>query len=136
MAELNCCWVAAVLAADTELDVRTCSSTELSCHLNKLAYANLVESCEWIVLINLVLIVSIEELTSVITAEAECHLGHRHDLTRAHKLPCETIHLVIVILAAHRNKIFPRHGAASHHIHNAEGHAYGQTFPVADQMTR
>ena len=65
-----------------------------------------------------------------------CHPGHRHDLTRAHKLPCETIHLVIVILAAHRNKIFPRHGAASHPIHNAEGHAYGQTFPVADQMTR
>ena len=56
--------------------------------------------------------------------------GHRHDLTRAHKLPCETIHLVLVILAARRNEVFPRHGAASHHIHNAEGHAYGQTFPV------
>ena len=56
--------------------------------------------------------------------------GHRHDLTRAHKLPCETIHLVLVILAARRNEVFPRHGAASHYIHNAEGHAYGQTFPV------
>ena len=51
--------------------------------------------------------------------------GHRHDLTRVGKLPCETIHLVLVILAARRNKVFPLHGAASHHIHNAEGHAHG-----------
>lgn len=52
--------------------------------------------------------------------------GHRHDLTRAYKLPCETIHLVLVILATRRNKIFPRHGAASHYIHNAEGHSHGR----------
>ena len=29
------------------------------------------------------------------------------------------LHLVLVILAARRNKVFPLHGAASHHIHNA-----------------
>lgn len=47
--------------------------------------------------------------------------GHRHDLTRAHKLPCETIHLVLVILAARRNEVFPRHGAASHYIPQCRG---------------
>ena len=35
------------------------------------------------------------------------------------------LHLVLVILAARRNKVVPLHGAASHHIHNAEGHAHG-----------
>ncbi|WP_302978994.1 hypothetical protein [Bilophila wadsworthia] len=36
-----------------------------------------------------------------------------------------TVHLVLVILAARRNKVFPRHRAASHHIHNTEGYAHG-----------
>lgn len=56
--------------------------------------------------------------------------GTGNDLTRVGKLPRKTVHLVLIVLAARRNEVFPRHGAASHYIHNAEGHAYGQTFPV------
>ena len=50
VAELDGSRVAAVLAADTKLDVRAGGLTELASHLNELAYANLVELCERIVL--------------------------------------------------------------------------------------
>lgn len=46
VAELDGSRVAAVLAADTKLDVRAGGLTELASHLNELAYANLVELCE------------------------------------------------------------------------------------------
>lgn len=75
MAELDGSRVAAVLAADTKLDVRAGGLTELASHLNELAYANLVELCERIVLVDLLIIVSAEELACVVTAEAEGHLS-------------------------------------------------------------
>ena len=60
VAELDGSRVAAVLAADTKLDVRAGGLTELASHLNELAYANLVELCERIVLVDLLIIVSAE----------------------------------------------------------------------------
>mgnify|MGYP006928869583 CR=1 FL=1 len=75
VAELDGSRVAAVLAADTKLDVRAGGLTELASHLNELAYANLVELCERIVLVDLLIIVSAEELACVVTAEAEGHLS-------------------------------------------------------------
>ena len=64
-----------MLAADTKLDVRAGGLTELASHLNELAYADLVELCERIVLVDLLIIVSAEELARVVTAETEGHLS-------------------------------------------------------------
>src|SRR5699024_2087595 len=43
-------------------------------HLHQFADTNLVKFCKWIVLVDLSVIVSVEELTSVVTGESECHL--------------------------------------------------------------
>ena len=59
MAELYGRRISAVLAADTKLDVRAGGLTELASHLNKLAYADLVELCERIILVDLLIIVSV-----------------------------------------------------------------------------
>ena len=75
VAELNGGRIAAVLAADAEMDVRTGLAAQLSSHLNQLAYAVLIQMCEGIGLIDLLLIVIIQELACIITAEAEGHLG-------------------------------------------------------------
>ena len=75
MAELNRGRVAAVLTADTELDVGAGLAAEVSCEGNELADAILVELSEGIVLIDLLVVVSAEELACVVTGEAEGHLG-------------------------------------------------------------
>ena len=64
-----------MLAADTYMELIVNWLTKLDSHFHKLAYTCLVELCEWVVFKNLAIIVSVEELTSVITAEAECHLS-------------------------------------------------------------
>ena len=64
-----------MLAADTAVKSGIYGLTELKAGFHKFAYAVLVKLCERIVLINLVVIVCAEELTCVITAEAECHLS-------------------------------------------------------------
>ena len=75
MAELNRCRVAAVLAADTDVEVVVNGLAELDSHFHELANANLVELCEGIVLEDLSVIVSVKELTCVVTGEAVCHLS-------------------------------------------------------------
>src|SRR5699024_7833154 len=75
VAELDRGRVAAVLTADAAVKGRAGSLTEFNSHLHQSADALLVKLRERIVFVNLLVIVSIEELTGVITAEAEGHLG-------------------------------------------------------------
>ena len=75
MAELDGGRVAAMLAADAQLDVGAGLAAAFGSHLDQLANAVLIQSGEGIVLIDLVLIVGIQELAGVVTAEAEGHLG-------------------------------------------------------------
>ena len=75
MEELNRSRVAAVLAADAQLDVRAGLLAELGSHLNELANAVLVKAGERIRLVDLLVVVRAEELGRVVTREAEGHLG-------------------------------------------------------------
>ena len=61
VAELDGARVAAVLAADAELDVRSRGLAKLASHLDQLADANLIELCERIVLVDLLVVVRIED---------------------------------------------------------------------------
>ena len=67
VAELNRGRVAAVLAADSAVEVFSYALTELNSHFHKLAYAYLVELGKRIVLEYLRIIVSVKELTGVIS---------------------------------------------------------------------
>lgn len=75
VAELNGARVAAMLAADAKMNIRAGGAAKLGCHLYQFANTLLIESCKRVVLVNLLLIVSVQELTSIVTAEAEGHLG-------------------------------------------------------------
>ena len=75
MAELNGRRIAAVLTANAHMELRIDRLTKLDSHFHQLAYADLIELCKGIVLEDLCIIVCAQELTSVITGEAECHLG-------------------------------------------------------------
>ena len=70
MAELDGSRVAAVLAADAELDVRTGGAAHFGGHLHELAHADLVELGERVVLVDLLVVVRAEELAGIVTAEA------------------------------------------------------------------
>ena len=63
-----------MLAADTYVQVRVNRLAEFDCHLHQLANTCLIQFCERIVLKDLSVIVSVQELTSVITGESVCHL--------------------------------------------------------------
>ena len=54
-----------MLTADTAVELWINWLTKVKSHFHKLAYAVLVELSKWIVLVDLCIIVSIEELTSV-----------------------------------------------------------------------
>ena len=56
-----------MLTADTAVELWINWLTKFKSHFHKLAYAVLVELSKWIVLVDLCIIVSIEELTSVIS---------------------------------------------------------------------
>ena len=75
MAELNAGGVAAVLAADAQTQVRVGRAAIVGSHLDQLANADLIQMLERIALVDLVLVVSAQELGSIVTAEAEGHLG-------------------------------------------------------------
>src|SRR5699024_963595 len=75
VAELYGRRIAAVLAADTALQIRTGRAAFLDRHLYQLAYAGLIQSREGIGLVDLCLVVSVQELAGIIAGEAECHLG-------------------------------------------------------------
>ena len=67
VAELYGAGVTAVLTADTAVELWINWLTKFKSHFHKLAYTVLVELSKWIVLVDLCIIVSIEELTSVIS---------------------------------------------------------------------
>ena len=75
VAELDGHGVAAVLAADAEVNVGVGLATELCSHSNELADADLVKAGEGIALVDLLVVVRAEELAGVVTAEAEGHLS-------------------------------------------------------------
>ena len=75
MEELDGGRIAAVLAADAQLDVGAGLLAQLDSHVNQLADAHLVYLGEGIVFIDLLVIVGIKELAGVVTAETEGHLG-------------------------------------------------------------
>ena len=75
MAELHGGGVAALLAADAQLDVGTGLAAEIRSHLHQAANAHLIELGEGIGLVDLVVVVAGQELAGVVTAEAEGHLG-------------------------------------------------------------
>ena len=75
MAELNGGRIAAVFAADAEVDVRASLTAQFGSHLHELAHANLIKLGERIVLVNLLVIICAKELAGVVTAETEGHLG-------------------------------------------------------------
>ena len=64
-----------MLAADAAMKLVIDRSAELEGHLHELANALLIELCERIILKDLGVIVSVEELACVVTAEAEGHLS-------------------------------------------------------------
>ena len=71
MAELDAGGIAAVLAADAQTQISTGLTAIVSSHLDQLADADLIQMLERIALVDLVLVVSAEELCSIVTAEAE-----------------------------------------------------------------
>ena len=71
VAELDGHGVAAVLAADAEVDVGVGLAAKLCRHGNELADADLVEAGERITLVDLLVVVRAEELAGVVTREAE-----------------------------------------------------------------
>ena len=75
VAELHRRRFAAVFAADAKLQVRTGLTAQLRSHLHQLANAVRVQTSEGIALEDLVVVVGAEELASVVTGEAERHLG-------------------------------------------------------------
>ena len=75
MEEFNRGRVTTVFTTDTELDVGAGDTAELASHFYELTNAGLVDLSEGIVFVDLLVIVSGEELTSVVTAEAESHLS-------------------------------------------------------------
>ena len=74
MAELDRAGLAAVFAADTELDVRARLSAELGCQLHELADALLIHLRKRIRFVYLLIVVVVEELARVVTREPERHL--------------------------------------------------------------
>ena len=63
-----------MLAADSDVKLRIHRFAQLDSHLHQLAYTNLIQFCERIVLEDLRIIVSVQELTSVVTGESVSHL--------------------------------------------------------------
>ena len=75
VAELHGSGIAAVLTADTEVNIGVGLAAQLSSHSHQLANAGLIQTSEGIVLVDLTIIVSIQELACVIAGEAEGHLS-------------------------------------------------------------
>jgi hypothetical protein len=74
MAEINTVRVAAVFTADSDLKVWTRLPTPLNAHLNQLAYANLVENLERVLLEDALFNVLWDEFPHVIPRQTEGHL--------------------------------------------------------------
>ena len=74
MAEFDRGRVAALLAADAELDVRAGLTAQLRRHLDEAADACLIELGERVGFVDLAVVVGRKELARVVTGEAEGHL--------------------------------------------------------------
>ena len=66
--------IAAVLAADSYMEVRICRLAKLQRQFHQFTHACLIQPCERIIFKNLGIIVSIQELPGVITGESKGHL--------------------------------------------------------------
>ena len=75
MAEFNRGRVTAMFTANTDVHIRSYAAAELTSHIHELADTVLVELCKGIVFVDLGIVIGIKELTGVVTAEAEGHLG-------------------------------------------------------------
>ncbi len=64
-----------MLAADTNMQLRINRLTKFDSHLHQFADTCLIQLGEWIVLEDLGVIVSVQELACIITGEAEGHLS-------------------------------------------------------------
>ena len=64
-----------MLTADTKVQFRTSLAAKFSSHLHQLADTDLVDTGEGIAFIDLIVVVSTKKLGSIVTAEAEGHLG-------------------------------------------------------------
>ena len=58
-----------MLTADTYVQRRVNRSSKIDSHLHQLANAVLIKFCEWIVLEDLSVIVSVQEFTSIVTGQ-------------------------------------------------------------------
>ena len=72
--EFDRAWIAAMFAADTQLDVRTGLAAQFCRHRDQLANAMLIQTGKRILLVNLLVVIMRQESAGVITREAECHL--------------------------------------------------------------
>ena len=59
VAELYGRWISAMLATDTNVQIWIGGFTKFDSHLHQFANTNLIQFCEWIILINLSIIVGI-----------------------------------------------------------------------------
>ena len=75
VAELHRGGIAAVLTTDAQMQVGVSGTAQLGSHLDQTAHALLVQLGKGIVLIDLPIVVGIQELARVVTAEAEGHLS-------------------------------------------------------------
>ena len=71
MAELNTAGIAAVLTADAQTQVGVGLAAVMGSHLDQLANADRIQVLERIALVDFGIIVSGQELSSIVTAEAE-----------------------------------------------------------------
>ena len=75
VAELNGRGISAVLTADTNVEVLVNRTSKGNCHVHKLTNTGGIELSEGIVLEDLGVVVSVQELAGVVTGEAEGHLS-------------------------------------------------------------
>ena len=75
MAELYGRRISAVLAADTYMQRRIYRLAKLDSHFHQLAYAGLIQLGKRIVLEDLGVIVSVQELSCIVTGETKGHLS-------------------------------------------------------------
>ena len=75
MTELNRRRVSAMLAADTDEEVRAGLSSKLHSHLHQFPDALCVKPCEWIRFKDLVLIIALQEFPGVVPRKSEGHLS-------------------------------------------------------------
>ena len=75
VAELNRRWVTTVLTTNTAVKFAVYRFSKFQSCFHQLANTFLVKFSKWIVLEDFSIIVCIQELTSIITGETECHLS-------------------------------------------------------------